>query len=51
MPLENVTESYLDIYSPDVLSMIVEGNERWVECVPDAVAERIVERRLFGYGT
>ncbi len=51
VPLDKVTESFLDIHSPDVLSMIVEGNERWTECVPEAVAERIVERRLFGYGT
>jgi len=51
LPLDKVTEDYLDIHSPDVLNMIVEGNERWIECVPDAVAERIVAQRLFGYGT
>jgi len=50
LPLDKVTEDYLDIHSPDVLSMIVEGNERWIECVPEAVAERIVSQRLFGYG-
>ncbi|MEO1247798.1 MAG: TonB-dependent receptor [Pseudomonadota bacterium] len=51
LPLDNVTEGYLDIHSPDVLNMIVEGNERWIDCVPEAVAERIVAQRLFGYGT
>lgn len=49
LPLDKVSEDYLDIHSPDVLNMIREGNERWTECVPEAVAKRIVEQRLFGY--
>ena len=42
-------ERYLDIHSPDVLKMIVEGDERWAECVPESVADKIVDKRLFGY--
>ena len=49
LSLDNISESVLDIHSPDVLDMIKQGNERWTECVPEAVARRIVEQRLFGY--
>ncbi|MEL7537772.1 MAG: TonB-dependent receptor [Pseudomonadota bacterium] len=47
--IKDVAEEHLNIHSPDVLAMIRTGDERWVECVPDAVAARIVEKRLFGY--
>lgn len=51
VPLHEVSEEHLDIYSHDVLRMIEAGNEQWVDDVPLAVAEKIRAEKLFGYGT
>ncbi|MEM7430703.1 MAG: TonB-dependent receptor [Pseudomonadota bacterium] len=48
--IDDVARQHLSIHSPDVLNMIQCGDERWVECVPSAVAERIKAKKLFGYG-
>ncbi len=49
LPIGDAAIQHLDIHSPDVLKMIVEGDERWTDCVPEAVAAKIVEQRLFGF--
>ena len=51
VPLKDIGYQYLDIYSPQVLDMIARGDDEWTQCVPAAVASKIVEHRLFGYGT
>ncbi len=48
-PLQNFNESYLDIFSPNVLKMIADGNASWEEFVPDIVAKKIKTQKLFGY--
>lgn len=48
--LYNINESYLSIFSPDVLKMIAQGNDEWETCVPESVANEIKEKKLFGYG-
>ncbi|MEM1263241.1 MAG: TonB-dependent receptor [Pseudomonadota bacterium] len=48
-PINDVAVEHLTIHSPNVLDMIKTGDEQWKSCVPSAVAERIVERNLFGY--
>lgn len=48
--LDDVSYDYLDIHSPEVLSMITSGSEQWTELVPKSVADIIKEQRLFGYG-
>ncbi len=48
VPLEDFTEQYLDIYSPDVIAMISSGGD-WKTMVPDCVANEIMQRNLFGY--
>ncbi len=47
--LEDITESYLDIFSPDVLKQIAEGGEGWEVLVPEIVAQKIKTQKLFGY--
>lgn len=49
VPLEDASHEYLDIYSPDVLSLISTGGDEWLDMVPERVAEIIIEQRLFGY--
>ena len=48
--IENPSHQYLDIRSHNVLSMIAEGDERWMDLMPAGVASAIVEHKLFGYG-
>lgn len=48
-PIEGYRPEYLKIKAPEVLTMIREGNAKWEECVPEAVAQVIKERKLFGY--
>jgi hypothetical protein len=50
VPLLDVAYQNLDIHSPQVLSMIANGDESWRTYVPDAVAEKIVAGQLFGPG-
>jgi hypothetical protein len=47
--LEDANETYLSIYSPDVLSKINSGNTEWESMVPPEVAHAIKSRGLFGY--
>ncbi|MCB1693916.1 MAG: hypothetical protein KDI19_14200 [Pseudomonadales bacterium] len=47
--LTDINHSYLDIYSPDVLSRIGSHSPDWEEMVPANVAEAIKARGLFGY--
>ena len=49
VPLENVSYQYLDIHSPEVLSLIANGDDAWTKMVPDCVSSIIIERNLFGY--
>lgn len=48
-PLKNYNESILDIFSPNVLKMISNGDNSWEELVPDIVARKIKSQKLFGY--
>ncbi|WP_438969710.1 TonB-dependent receptor [Methylophaga sp.] len=47
--IEEYNEQYLHIFSPDVLKMILNNESGWEALVPDVVAEKIKEQRLFGY--
>lgn len=47
--LEGISHQYLDIHSPEVLKMIANGCDEWIEMVPESVAVAIKERKLFGY--
>ena len=49
VPLDNFDADVLHIYSPDVLARIQTGADGWESMVPDAVADAIKARRLFGY--
>ena len=46
--LTGYREDILDIFSPDVLARISTGGHGWERMVPEAVAETIKSRRLFG---
>ncbi len=48
--LNQYNESYLEIFSPDVLKKISSGETGWEDQVPDVVAEKIKNNDLFGYG-
>jgi hypothetical protein len=47
--LEDANQTYLSIYSPDVLRKINSGNTEWESMVPPEVANAIKSRGLFGY--
>ncbi|HTY95166.1 MAG TPA: hypothetical protein VMC02_14855 [Steroidobacteraceae bacterium] len=47
--LEDANQTYLSIYSPDVLRKINSGNTEWESMVPPEVAQAIKSRGLFGY--
>lgn len=47
--ITHFNESYLDIFSPDVLKKITESESDWESLVPDIVAKTIIEQSLFGY--
>ena len=47
--LDDISQEYLDIHSPEVLAMINSGSGEWQQLVPSCVADAIVERNLFGY--
>jgi hypothetical protein len=47
--INEFNEDYLPIFSPDVLRMIADNEAGWEAMVPDVVAEKIKEQRLFGY--
>lgn len=47
--LEDISHQYLDIHSPDVLKLIANGGQEWIEMVPEGVAAAIKERHLFGF--
>ena len=49
VPIEDITHSYLNIHSEDVLEKIATGDASWISMVPDAVADAIQERNLFGF--
>lgn len=46
--LDRFNESYLDIFSPDVLQKIVSGQSGWEHQVPEVVADKIKRQKLFG---
>lgn len=50
-PLEGFDQSTLDIQAPEVLAALQRGAGDWRAAVPEAVADRIVERRLFGFAS
>ena len=37
------------IFSREVLKQLPEGRGAWEACLPEGIAERIIENRLFGY--
>lgn len=47
--IEAFNEEYLHIFSPEVLRMITENEAGWEALVPEVVAEKIKEQKLFGY--
>lgn len=47
--LDNAATEVLDIHSHDVLQMIRVNDAAWRRCVPEAVANKIATRRLFGF--
>lgn len=47
--LDSASTKYLSIHSHEVLRKIREKDDSWVDCVPAAVAEKIIEQKLFGY--
>jgi hypothetical protein len=47
--IEAFNEEYLHIFSPEVLRMITENEDGWEALVPEVVAEKIKEQKLFGY--
>jgi hypothetical protein len=47
--IEEFNEDYLSIFSPDVLNMITKGETGWESLVPEVVAEKIKQQKLFGY--
>ena len=48
--IETYNEEYLSIFSPDILKKVTAGEDRWEHCVPDVVANKIKQQKLFGYG-
>ncbi len=48
-PIADYKKEYLGIFSRHVLTKIREHDHSWEEMVPKEVAERIKERRFFGY--
>jgi hypothetical protein len=49
--LRDINESYLPIFSREVLAKIKSGNPSWEEMVPAQVAQLIKQRKLFGHQT
>lgn len=41
--------THLDIFSRDILMKIEKGESGWQQCLPDGIAEIIMEKGLFGY--
>ena len=48
-PIECFNEKYLEIFSPEVLNKIINGEQGWEELVPEIVAKKIISQKLFGY--
>lgn len=51
IPLEEYDESLLQIDMAEVLSDLHRGRGRWEQCVPDIIAQQIIERRLLGFAS
>jgi hypothetical protein len=49
LPIENYNAANMRIWPAQVLDQIQDGNQRWRTSVPAAVAQEIMNRRLFGY--
>ncbi len=49
VPLKGASQEYLDIFSHDVLAQIASGDASWEDKVPQQVAAKIRDERLFGY--
>jgi hypothetical protein len=47
--IEEYNPDNLDIYSRQVLKMIIEGISGWDQMIPEGIAELIRKGRLFGY--
>jgi hypothetical protein len=47
--IEEYNHEYLHIFSPDVLKKISTGEDGWEQLVPEVVAEKIKNQKLFGY--
>ena len=45
--IEDYDETYLSIYSREVLQMIASETEGWEQMLPDGIAELIKEKNLF----
>ena len=51
LPVEKYNNANMHIWPEEVLRRIEKGEEDWVPSVPQTVAQEIVQRRLFGYGS
>jgi len=49
LEITNINTRFLKIYSHEVLDKIRKGNEEWRKDVPVFIAQRISEKKLFGY--
>ncbi len=47
--IESSDRELFKIFSREVLKQIPNGRGDWEKCLPDGVAEQIIEQRLFGY--
>jgi hypothetical protein len=49
LDIPNVNHKFLNIFSHMVLELIRQENHEWQKLVPNYIAHRIKERKLFGY--
>lgn len=47
--VEGFDTSILHIWSEEVLKILKQGRGEWEKMVPNAVAEEIIEHRMFGF--
>jgi hypothetical protein len=51
LDIKKAQKKYLTIKSHEVLELLQNKDVRWEEKVPDFIADRIKDRKLFGYST
>ena len=50
-PVEGYDESVLHIWPEDILKKLQKGRGDWESMVPQAVAEEIISKQMFGFGS